>query len=89
MNLNTFPVSILMISRFCIFTMGFAYNRQGLIDYLSKIMPPNVELFLFITNECKGKYVSSRFKIYESSFNKYSCFSDFGGCFAYSQLPDR
>jgi glycosyltransferase involved in cell wall biosynthesis len=63
-----------MIKRLCIFTISFAYNRQVLINYLEKIIPKNVELFLFVPNECKGKFSSKRIKIYESNRSKYFCF---------------
>jgi glycosyltransferase involved in cell wall biosynthesis len=66
-----------MIKRLCIFTISFAYNRQGIINYLEKIMPADVELFLFVPKGCKGKYYSKRIKIYESKKGKYSCFLDF------------
>jgi glycosyltransferase involved in cell wall biosynthesis len=48
-----------------------------IINQLEKILPPNVELFLFVSKECKGKYHSVRTKIIESDKNKYSCFSEF------------
>ena len=63
-----------MIKRLCIFTTGFAHNRQGIINYLEKILPEEVELSLFVSKECKGKYYSKRIKIIESKFNKYLCF---------------
>ena len=63
-----------MIKRLCIFTTGFAHNRQGIINYLEKILPEEVELFFFVSKECKGKYSSKRAKIIESKFNKYLCF---------------
>ncbi|VVB82955.1 D-inositol-3-phosphate glycosyltransferase [uncultured archaeon] len=63
-----------MIKRLCIFTTGFAHNRQGIIKYLEKILPGEVELFFFVSKECKGKYSSKRAKIIESKFNKYLCF---------------
>jgi glycosyltransferase involved in cell wall biosynthesis len=66
-----------MIKRLCIFTINFAYNRQWLINYFEKTMPKEVELFLFVPKECKGKFSSKRIKIYESKKNKYSCFIDF------------
>jgi len=66
-----------MIIRLCIFTISFAYNRQNLINYLEKIIPPEVELFLFVPKECKSKYYSKRIRIYESNLNKYNCFIDF------------
>jgi glycosyltransferase involved in cell wall biosynthesis len=65
-----------MIKRLCIFTISFAYNRQGLINYLEKTIPKNVELFLFVPKECKNKFSSKRVKIYESKKGKYSCFKD-------------
>jgi len=63
-----------MIKRLCIFTTGFAHNRQGIINYLEKILPEDAELFFFVSKECKGKYSSKRAKIIESKFNKYLCF---------------
>jgi glycosyltransferase involved in cell wall biosynthesis len=65
-----------MIKRLCIFTISFAFNRQWLINYFEKIMPKEVELYLFVPRECKGKFSSNRIKIYESKKNKYSCFID-------------
>lgn len=65
-----------MIRRLCIFTISFAFNRQGLINYIEKIMPKDVELFLFVSRECKGKYNSKRIRIYESNKSKYNCFLD-------------
>lgn len=63
-----------MIKRLCIFTSGFAHNRQGILDYLEKIIPNEVELFLFVSKEAKSKYHSKRIKIVESGLNKYLCF---------------
>jgi glycosyltransferase involved in cell wall biosynthesis len=39
-------------------------------------MPSNVELFLFVPRECKGKFSSKTIKIYESSKSKYFCSFD-------------
>lgn len=64
----------LMIKRLCIFTISFAFDRQGLINFLEKIIPPEVELFLFVSRECKGKYYSTRAEIIESESSKYLCF---------------
>ena len=47
------------------------------MDQLEKILPKDIELFLFVSKECKGKYNSSRTKIFESNKNKYLCFSEF------------
>lgn len=66
-----------MIKRLCIFTIGFAFNRQFMVSFFEKIIPPEIELFLFVSKECKGKFTSSRIKIYESPKNKYLCAGDF------------
>jgi glycosyltransferase involved in cell wall biosynthesis len=65
-----------MIKKLCIFTISFAFNRQVMIDFLEEIMPNEVELYLFVPKECKGKFTSKKIKIYESNYNKYSCFLD-------------
>ncbi len=66
-----------MIKRLCILTINFSFDRQVIINQLEKIIPPEVELFLFVSKECKGKYYSKRIKIIESDKNKYSCFFEF------------
>ncbi len=66
-----------MIKKLCIFTINFAFNRQIMLDFLSKIIPQEVELFLFVPKECKGKFSSKRIIIHESKKNKYACFIDF------------
>jgi len=63
-----------MIKKLCIFTINFSFDRQVIINQLEKILPKTVELFLFVTKECKGKYSSNRTKIFESTNNKYNCF---------------
>jgi len=63
-----------MIKKLCIFTINFSLDRQVIINQLEKILPQEVELFLFVTKECKGKYSSSRINIFESDKNKYQCF---------------
>jgi glycosyltransferase involved in cell wall biosynthesis len=65
-----------MAKKLCIFTINFAFNRQGMLDFLEKSLPKDVELFLFVPKECKGKYHSERIKIYESNKSKYTCFYD-------------
>ena len=66
-----------MIKRLCILTINFSFDRQVIINQLEKIIPPEVELFLFVSKECKGKYYSKRVKIIESEKSKYSCFFEF------------
>ena len=62
-----------MIKRLCVFTLYFAYNRQVRLKYLEKILPKDVELFLFTTKTEKPKFNLKRFKIYTSE-NKFSSF---------------
>jgi len=66
-----------MIKRLCIFTISFSFDRQVIINQLEKILPSDIELFLFVPRECKGRYHSVRTKIIESDKNKYSCFFEF------------
>lgn len=63
-----------MIKRLCIFTISFSFDRQVIINQLEKIIPQEVELFLFVSKDCRGKYNSKRVKIIESEKSKYSCF---------------
>lgn len=65
-----------MIKRLCIFTINFAFNRQGMLDFLEKSLSEDVELFLFVSKECRGKFSSKRIKIYESNYSKHLCFID-------------
>jgi len=39
-------------------------------------MPKEIELYLFVPKECKGKFYSKRIKIHESKQNKFQCFLD-------------
>jgi len=48
-----------------------------MLDFLEEIIPSEVEIFLFVSKECKGKYTSKRIKIKESNYSKYLCFMDF------------
>lgn len=47
-----------------------------MLNFLEKITPKEVKLFLFVPKECRGKYSSKRISIYESPMSKYSCFLD-------------
>jgi glycosyltransferase involved in cell wall biosynthesis len=66
-----------MIEKLCILTINFSFDRQVIMNQLEKIIPQEVELFLFVPKECKGKYNSTRIKIIESEKSKYACFFEF------------
>lgn len=63
-----------MIKKLCFFTTGFAPNRQIFLEYMEKILPPQMDLFLFVTSECKEKFHCKRIKLHESNSNKYFSF---------------
>jgi glycosyltransferase involved in cell wall biosynthesis len=42
------------------------------VDYLEKIFPPEIELFLFTTEKFKNQYSSKRVKIVDTHCNKYN-----------------
>ena len=63
-----------MNRKLCVFTLYFAYNRQVRLRYLEKIMPKDVELFLFTKENEKSKFSLKRFKI-------FTCKSDFSSFF--------
>ena len=60
-----------MTKKLCIFTVGFAFNRQVMLNFFEKIMQKNMEIFLFVPKECKGKFKSKKIIIYESKMSKY------------------
>lgn len=63
-----------MIKKLCLFTTSFGPNRQVIIDYLEKILPKDIELFLFTTKKHKGSYKPQRTKIVDTNCNKYNSF---------------
>jgi len=63
-----------MIKRICLFTAYFAFNRQDMVEYLGKIFPKEVEIFLFTIKDEKNKFHSKRVKIVDTKCNKYTSF---------------
>ncbi len=63
-----------MIKRLCIFTVDYAFNRQSIINYLEKIIPENIEIYIFTTENNKNKYTSKKAKTADTYCNKYNCF---------------
>ncbi len=51
-----------MIKKICFFTTHFAHSRQRLLEYYEKILPKDVEIFLFCQENIKNEFKLKRIK---------------------------
>ncbi|MBI2630279.1 glycosyltransferase family 4 protein [Candidatus Pacearchaeota archaeon] len=63
-----------MIKKICLFSTSFAFNRQVVVDYIEKIFPQDVEIFIFVPKKYQSSYTVKRAKIVETNCTKYTSF---------------
>ncbi|MDO8517071.1 MAG: hypothetical protein Q7S33_03005, partial [Nanoarchaeota archaeon] len=63
-----------MIKKICLFTTGFGFNRQAVLNYIEKICPKDIEIFLFTPKNHNESYYSKKIKILKTNCSKYSSF---------------
>jgi len=63
-----------MIKKLCIFTSSFSPNKQAMLDYLKKILPESVDVFLFTPKDFKGEYKTNKIKKIETNSSKFVSF---------------
>ncbi|VVB78757.1 D-inositol-3-phosphate glycosyltransferase [uncultured archaeon] len=68
-----------MIKKISIFTFSFYPNRKAMLDYLNKVFPKDVHIFLFTTKGHKEKYKDNykRITIVETDCSRLTSFFEF------------
>lgn len=64
-----------MIKKLCIFTFSYSPNREVMLKYLDRILPEDVEVFLFTTKTHKKSYNLEHIKIVDTDCSKLGAFT--------------
>jgi glycosyltransferase involved in cell wall biosynthesis len=54
-----------MIKKLCIFTSSYSPNKQALLDYLEKVFPKDLKVFLFVPNKNREKFRLKKIELVE------------------------
>ncbi len=63
-----------MINRLCIFTSSYSPNKQAMLNYLEKIIPSSIKIYLFVPNTNKDRFILKKIKLVNTLSNKYTSF---------------
>jgi len=61
-----------MIKKICIFTFSYSANRQSMLEYLERIMPEDVEIYLFTTKAYQKQFKTNNIKVVDTDCNRFT-----------------
>ena len=68
-----------MIKKICFYTLSYSPNKKAMLDYIEKIFPSDVEVFLFVPKDSKGMYKFARIKVVDTKCNKINSMFELRG----------